>query len=145
MISIAIVVVTVALIILTIVIFTHRPAVGINIVGGTKRDLGFDPDSFIKPSGERFSNPQSMHSLIRKPIYIPQGTSVPFEPGKIPTQINTNGTSVTGLSTDPKSMFMFSYNKYGPQCCPSTYSTSSGCVCMTEQQKNFINSRGYSK
>ena len=39
-------------------------------------------------------------------------------------------------SNDP--LFMFAYNKSHPSCCPSTYSSSRGCVCMTEDQKNLI-------
>ena len=39
-------------------------------------------------------------------------------------------------SNDP--LFMFAYNKSHPSCCPSTFSSSRGCVCMTEDQKNLI-------
>ena len=39
-------------------------------------------------------------------------------------------------------MFMFAYNQCRPECCPSTFSCDHGCVCTTEQQRNFINSRG---
>lgn len=37
---------------------------------------------------------------------------------------------------------MFKYNQSKPECCPGTYSTSSGRVCLTQQQSDFINSRG---
>ena len=39
-------------------------------------------------------------------------------------------------SNDP--LFMFAYNKSHPSCCPSTYSSSRGCVCLTDEQKNLI-------
>lgn len=39
-------------------------------------------------------------------------------------------------SNDP--LFMFAFNKSHPSCCPSTYSSSRGCVCVTEDQKNLI-------
>jgi hypothetical protein len=43
---------------------------------------------------------------------------------------------------DP-SLFMFSDNKISPECCKSaTYSSSTGCVCTTPEQRNFINQRG---
>ena len=42
----------------------------------------------------------------------------------------------------PKSMFMFTHNQAHPDCCPSTYSTSTGCVCTTKEQVDFINKRG---
>ena len=67
---------------------------------------------------------------------------MPFETGKIPNKVNTNNISVNGRKDGPKSMFMFAYNKYSPACCPSTYSTSRGCICMTDEQKKFINNRG---
>ena len=35
-----------------------------------------------------------------------------------------------------KSLFNFSYNKCSPDCCPSTYSCSGGCICLSEKQKN---------
>ena len=36
-----------------------------------------------------------------------------------------------------KSLFNFSYNKCSPDCCPSTYSCSGGCICLSEKQKNI--------
>ena len=29
-----------------------------------------------------------------------------------------------------------------PECCPSAYSNSSGCLCMTPEQNNFLDERG---
>jgi len=46
--------------------------------------------------------------------------------------------SVDGDPNSPRHMFMLAYNKSSPDCCPSTFSTSTGCVCMTEKQKKFI-------
>jgi hypothetical protein len=39
-------------------------------------------------------------------------------------------------------LFMFSDNKFTPECCPSTYTSSTGCACITQEQVNFINQRG---
>tara|TARA_B100001123_G_C15299338_1_gene1020447 strand:- start:592 stop:990 length:399 start_codon:yes stop_codon:yes gene_type:complete len=36
------------------------------------------------------------------------------------------------------SMFYFANNVTSLDCCPSTYSTDTGCVCTTEQQRKFI-------
>ena len=49
---------------------------------------------------------------------------------------------MTGSKNELGSMFMFAYNKYSPACCPSRYSTSRGCVCMTEDQKKMLDKRG---
>lgn len=53
-----------------------------------------------------------------------------------------NYPTVDGKKGSPKSMFMFAYNRSSPACCPSTFSSSRGCVCMSEQQRRYINSRG---
>lgn len=39
-------------------------------------------------------------------------------------------------------MVMFAKNKFKPECCPSPYSTSTGCVCMTSEQIHYLNTRG---
>ena len=33
-------------------------------------------------------------------------------------------------------------NECKPSCCPSTFSCSTGCVCLDENQKEFLNKRG---
>ena len=50
--------------------------------------------------------------------------------------------SVDGKKDSPRSMFAFTYNQCHPDCCPSTYTCDHGCVCTTEQQRKFLNSRG---
>ena len=37
---------------------------------------------------------------------------------------------------------MFYMNESRPDCCPSTYSSSTGCVCETPEQAMYLNSRG---
>lgn len=39
-------------------------------------------------------------------------------------------------------LVIFAKNKSKPECCPSPYSTSTGCVCMTPEQINYLNTRG---
>ena len=39
-------------------------------------------------------------------------------------------------------LFMFADNEFKPECCPSTYSSSNGCACMTEEQVKYLNERG---
>ena len=44
------------------------------------------------------------------------------------------------------SMFMFAQNVSSPLCCPSTYSTSTGCICSTPEQIRFVSQqRGNNK
>jgi hypothetical protein len=39
-------------------------------------------------------------------------------------------------------MFMFSNTPFKPECCPNTYSNSTGCACMTGDQYNYLVLRG---
>ena len=40
------------------------------------------------------------------------------------------------------SNFVFNQNVSSPDCCPSIYSSSTGCVCANKKQTQFIQSRG---
>jgi len=37
---------------------------------------------------------------------------------------------------------MFATTPFKPECCPNTYSTSTGCACMTGDQYNYLITRG---
>ena len=39
-------------------------------------------------------------------------------------------------------LLMFANTPFKPECCPNTYSNSSGCACMTGEQYNFLVLRG---
>jgi len=39
-------------------------------------------------------------------------------------------------------MLMFANTPFKPECCPNTYSNSSGCACMTSDQYNYLITRG---
>lgn len=69
----------------------------------------------------------------------PTGLEIEYKPD--PSHTPTL-PSVTGNKKDPNAMFMFAFNQSHPDCCPSTYSTSTGCVCTTKEQRDFINKRG---
>lgn len=81
-----------------------------------------------------------LHTDIR--FDTPMGTEERYipDPGHNPTL-----PSVTGKKDDPKSMFLFTHNQCHPDCCPSTYSCDRGCVCTTEQQRNFVHTRGHNR
>ena len=40
------------------------------------------------------------------------------------------------------SLSMLSENRVSPDCCPSSYTTSNGCVCLANEQLDAIRSRG---
>ena len=39
-------------------------------------------------------------------------------------------------------MLMFANTAFKPECCPNTYSNSTGCACMTDKQYNYLIERG---
>ena len=39
-------------------------------------------------------------------------------------------------------LFFFADNKFKPECCPSTYSNSMGCACLSQAQVEYVNQRG---
>jgi len=73
---------------------------------------------------------------------VTQGSSVPLQSVDSPlSDEHSTFPSVDGVS-DKNSMFMFAYNKSSPDCCPSTYTTSTGCVCTNLDQRKYLNNRG---
>jgi len=42
----------------------------------------------------------------------------------------------------PDSLFIFKNNQAKPECCDASFATDTGCVCVTEKQRNYINMRG---
>ena len=62
---------------------------------------------------------------------------------KLSDQAALIGPPVDGVKGSPEKMFMLANNVSSPQCCPSTFSTSTGCVCTTDKQRDFVASRGF--
>lgn len=57
-------------------------------------------------------------------------------------QANLYGPPIDGEKGSPEKKFMLANNVTSPACCPSTFSTSTGCVCTTKKQRDFVASRG---
>lgn len=90
-------------------------------------------------STERFGD----NLLSPENIVVYQGNMLPAVPAtKMEFDSHESLPNVDGSKDSPKSMFMMSFNKCDASCCPSTYSCSGGCVCMTDKQKDFIGKRG---
>lgn len=79
-------------------------------------------------------------------IYFGDGNKaqllVPEEACDSNSCFNKVSPNVDGTSSTPRSMSMFKYNKSDPKCCPGPYSTSTGCVCRTDEQVQWIRRRG---
>ena len=63
--------------------------------------------------------------LYKDPV-VYQGTPLPLK------------NEVVTMPLPKDSMFIFQKNQAHPSCCPATFSTSTGCICTTEQQRNLI-------
>ena len=96
--------------------------------------------------------PTSKESFMQQPVGQPLNA-----PGMGPyDQVNIgNGVSgwaaneaspITGSlpsqSDDSNKLMLMVGNKVDTDCCPSTFNTDSGCVCLTEQNKTMMASRG---
>lgn len=73
-------------------------------------------------------------------VFTHQGVSIPVDVRK--SKLSNQGVSYDGTPTAEKGLFMFANNKASLECCPSTYSTSTGCICTSKEQRNLINKRG---
>lgn len=102
----------------------------------------FTPTMHIFPPKERFveSNKTRLQDPLQMVVF--QGSALPDVPPK-PMEFDQHPSlpSVDGKD-GPRSMFLMSFNKCDPSCCPSTYSCGGGCVCLTDDQKNFLGTRG---
>jgi len=79
-------------------------------------------------------------------LTVLQGVQVPDKLPNAPIvfdQGDPSAPTVDGSRFTPKSLFMMTYNDARPECCDySPYSTSTGCVCLTKDQINFVATRG---
>ena len=42
----------------------------------------------------------------------------------------------------PGELLIFAQNQVKPECCPSYYSSSTGCICTSQKQWDYLNERG---
>ena len=64
------------------------------------------------------------------------GSSLPYRKQQHDTYQGTNVPLKDGQ------LFMFAGNEFKPSCCGSTFSNSTGCMCSTKQQVDYVNKRG---
>lgn len=50
----------------------------------------------------------------------------------------TESDKVLPYDSPEQSMFILANNVCSPACCPSTFSCSGGCVCLTDTQKQLM-------
>ena len=92
-------------------------------------------DSWRLMKDQPMNKPEDIYTLFGTPTSLEDKKTV-LDPNR------SNYPSVDGTPNGEKSMFSLAFNKTSPACCPSTYSTDTGCVCTTSQQRKFFNQRG---
>ena len=86
-------------------------------------------------------SPDNTALLPNDTLYTYLGSEGPIKM-KISDQAALIGPPVDGVDGSPEKMFMFANNRTSLSCCPSTFSTSTGCVCTTENQRDYVAGRG---
>ena len=89
----------------------------------------------------------SMYSLTNNQQVNPSDwsqQSLTVTPGK---PLNSTVRKILNRPSQPVplpegEMLMFANTEFKPECCPNTYSTSTGCACMTTDQYNYLILRG---
>ena len=89
----------------------------------------------LRPGGSSTWRKQPNNVPLRQGrFFVPQGHGIPLRCEEQFQKFPNN------------SMFLFSRNVASPLCCPSTYSSSSGCLCLTPAQRRLIGqTRGNNK
>jgi hypothetical protein len=58
---------------------------------------------------------------------------------------SSGGVAPAGQSEDPNKLMYLVGNEVSNTCCPSAFNTDTGCLCLTDDQKNFMARRGNNK
>ncbi len=121
---------------------------GINepFIAGASINQGIGEYSNIElryPYENNWRNNSQNVPLLKTPIYAPQGTPFPLKSSDSMQPVYpTMGPHVDGQVDSPQMMSMLAFNQAKPECCPSTFSTSTGCVCLTSKQSDWLALRG---
>lgn len=94
--------------------------------------------------------PVPRENFMQKPVGVPlasggmgpyDGVSVGDISGFMATE-PTIGSAPVGTPADKNKLMLLVGNKTSPECCPASFNTDTGCVCLTEQDRTLFASRG---
>ena len=88
-----------------------------------------------------FGGPDNVPFVPDDQLYTFFSPQAPLRPVMTDNSKKT-GTPIDGKKGSPEKMFMFENNRSSLECCPSTFSTSTGCICTTQNQRDYISKRG---
>ena len=97
----------------------------------------------LKTGNEEYwmKSPGDTNLIPDEQLYSYLGSQGPVKM-RLSDQSALMGPPIDGVKGSAEKKFMFANNKSSLACCPSTFSTSTGCVCSTKNQRDFIASRG---
>ncbi len=84
---------------------------------------------------------QFPHQFWRKDNWVEprtRGTIIPVLGSGVPLK-----SEEMCIKKPKESLLPFHWNPVSPECCPSTLSTSTGCVCTSNRQRNYLNMMRY--
>jgi hypothetical protein len=94
------------------------------------KDLNIYPRSTISPADNLAVSTAKGNLLAETVEGTPIGAEYKLTPEFKPLQMSAG------------ELDMMASTKFKPDCCPSTYSTASGCACLEDHQKTFLLQRG---
>tara|TARA_B110000285_G_C15133765_1_gene625408 strand:- start:1282 stop:1962 length:681 start_codon:yes stop_codon:yes gene_type:complete len=123
---------------------SNEKIVSSNVIKNTVHNMDpMGPYDGLCISGLEKNN--NLELLTSDEVHTYFGTQGPDKHVLSGSAINKEGPHLDGLEKSEQKLAMLSNNKVSIGCCSeSPYSTSNGCVCLTENQKNFIRNRGSS-
>jgi hypothetical protein len=92
-------------------------------------------------SDQWMKSPDNSQLIPNDKLYTYLANQIPLKTG-LSDQTVLTGPPIDGAKGSPEKMFMWANNVSSPLCCPSTYTTSTGCICSTKNQRDFIAGRG---
>ena len=96
------------------------------------------------------TSPKARETFMQKEVGAPSGgTSMgPYDSlnqsgasGWLPNEKVPEGSAPVGSAAEGNLMFL-SDPKVSPACCPSPFNTDSGCVCLSDSDRQLMGSRG---
>jgi hypothetical protein len=111
---------------------------------GNKRKDGFKKKEGFKNISTGFEFANSNANTYYKDPTTWSAPSAVYSAGSIP---NSDSNSILSRPNQPiplpeGELDIFATTQFKPECCPNTYSTGSGCACMTVDQYKYLRNRG---
>jgi hypothetical protein len=104
----------------------------------------FGPKSVPMPAREGFMQKAAGAPVTGGGMGPYDQVSVTGASGWMATEPAPVGGLLAGQAHDNKLMFLVD-NKVSSDCCPSAFTTDTGCVCLTEQDRTLMAARGGNK